>query len=278
MRWLRRLWHKRLAERQLESELTFHLEQQVADYIASGMSAEEARRRANLEFGGLERFKEECRETRPETHVHAFFYDLRYACRSLSKDLRFSLLVVFALTLGIGCSTIIFSIVYNGVLHPFPYKHAERLAALYVRNLAEPKDSSGRTMFSLAEIHAFQEKNHTFEEIAGWANWWVLYSNGQGTERLHGCRVTPNAFEFFGVSPLLGRIITPEDAKPGAPAVVVIDYRLWKRLFHSDPNVVGTKLTLDQNAVTIVGVMPRRFTADGGDLWSPTPLSPEQSL
>jgi putative ABC transport system permease protein len=133
-------------------------------------------------------------------------------------------------------------------------------------------------MFSVAEIHAFQEKSHTFEEIAGWSNWWVLYSNGKGTERLHGCRVTPNAFEFFGVSPLLGRIITPEDAKPSAPAVAVIDYRLWRRLFHGDPNVVGTKITLDQNAVTIVGVMPRRFTADGGDLWSPTRLGPEESL
>jgi predicted permease len=279
MRWLRRFWHRPLTERQLESELTFHLEQQIAAYTAAGMSAEEARRRANLEFGGLERFKEECRETRPETHVHAFFYDLRYACRSLSKDLRFSLLVIFALTLGIGCSTIIFSIVYNGVLHPFPYKHADRLAALYVRNLAEPEDNgNGRTMFTLAEIQAFQEKNRTFEEIAGWSNWWVLYSNGKGTERLHGCRVTPNAFEFFGVTPLLGRIITPEDAKPGAAPVAVIDYRLWRRLFNSDPNVVGTKLTLDQNAVTIVGVMPRRFTADGGDLWSPTPLKAEESL
>jgi predicted permease len=277
MRWLRRLWYRPLVERQLDSELTFHLEQQIADYIASGMPAEAARRRANLEFGGLERFKEECRDTRPETHVQSFFYDLRYAWRSLGKDLRFSLLVVFALMLGIGCSTFIFSIVYNGVLHPFPYKHADRLAALYVRNLAQPKDG-GRAMFTLAEIHAFREKSHTFEEIAGWANWWVLYSKGEGTERLHGCRVTPNAFEFFGVSPLHGRILTPEDAKPGAPAVAVIDFRLWKRLFHGDPNVVGTKIVLDQTAVTVVGVMPRRFTADGADLWAPTPLSVEESL
>src|ERR1700675_4541049 len=113
MRWLRRLWRKSLAEKKLDSELRFHLEQQISGYIADGMSPMEARRRANIEFGGVERFKEECREARPETHIHAFLFDLRYAWRSLRKDTRFSLLAVFALAIGIGCSSIIFSVVYN---------------------------------------------------------------------------------------------------------------------------------------------------------------------
>ena len=274
MRWIRRLWQKSLSEKRLAAELQFHLDEQIAGYVASGMSREEARRRAHLEFGGVERFKEECRDTHPETHVHTFIYDLRYAWRSLRKDLRFSLLVVSALTLGIGCSTAIFSIVYNGVLHPFPYRAADRLAALGLRDLADPRDK-GRKMFTLAEIRAFRESNHTMEDIAGWSNWWVLYSTGKGTERLHGCRVTPNAFQFFGVQPVVGRLITPEDAKPGAPPVVAISYKLWKLMFHGDSHVVGTKMVLDQNLVTIVAVMPRRFTADGADLWSPTPLSGE---
>lgn len=270
MRRLSRLWQKARSEKHLDSELHFHLEQQVADYVAAGMPDAEARRRANMEFGGVELFKEECRDARWETEIHTFLYDLRHAWRSLRKDVRFSVLVIFALALGIGCSTVIFSIVYNGMLHPFPYRAADRLAALAVRNRAEPNDR-GRSMFTLAEIRAFREQSHTLEDIAGWSNWWVLYSNGKSTERLHGCRVTSNAFLFLGVQPLYGRLITPEDARPGAPPVAAIDYKVWRRLFHGDPGVVGTKITLDQTPVTIVAVMPRRFTTDGADVWSPVP-------
>jgi predicted permease len=275
MHWVRRIWHKAQTEKRLDSELQFHLEQQVADYVAAGTTPEEARRRANLEFGGVERFKEECRDARPETHVHAFLYDLRYAWRGLRKDLRFSLLVVFALMLGIGCSSIIFSIVYNGVLHPFPYRDSDRLVALSVIDPGEP-DRKGRTMFTLEEIRAFREQSHTFEDVAGWSNWWVLYSNGKGTERLHGARVTPNAFELLGVQPILGRSLAPEDAKAGAPPVVAIDYRLWRKTFHSDPGVIGREIFLDQKPVTIVAVMPKRFTTDGADLWSPVPAESEK--
>jgi hypothetical protein len=177
MGWLRRLWHRSLVDRRLDSELHFHLEQQIAAYISSGISPVEARRRANLEFGGIERFKEECRDVRTETRVHEFLYDLRYASRSLRKDLRFSLLAVFALTIGIGCSTIIFSIVYNGLLHPFPYQGGERLVALSVWDLAKPADSKEgkRPVFTLPEIRAFRERNRTLEDVVGWGNWYVLY-------------------------------------------------------------------------------------------------------
>jgi putative ABC transport system permease protein len=277
MRWLRRLWQKPLAEKKLDSELRFHLEQQISGYIAGGMSPMEARRRANIEFGGVERFKEECREARPETHVHAFLFDLRYAWRSLRKDTRFSLLAVFALAIGIGCSSIIFSVVYNGVLHPFPYKNGERLVSITVRDLASTEDprNNRRSMLNLREMNAFREKNHTLEDVIGWSNWMVLYSNREGTERLHGCRVTPNTFEVLGVAPFLGRLITSEDAKPGAPPVVAIDYKLWLRLFNADPGVLGTRMILDETPVTIVAVMPPRFTTDGADLWSPVPAAME---
>ena len=279
MGWLRRLGQRSLVDRRLDSELHFHLEQQIAAYISSGISPVEARRRANLEFGGIERFKEECRDVRAETRVHEFLYDLRYAWRSLRKDLRFSLLAVFALTIGIGCSTIIFSIVYNGVLHPFPYQGGERLVALSVWDLAKPADSKEgkRPVFTLPEIRAFRERNRTLEDVVGWGNWYVLYKTQEGTESLHGCRVTANAFEFFGVTPLLGRILTTEDAKPGATPIAAIDYKLWKRLFHGDRGVIGAKMILDDTPVTIVAVMPPRFTPDGADLWAPVPASLEQA-
>ena len=270
MHWIRRLWHRSSAEQQLDSELRFHLEQQIAQYVASGMPPAEARRRAILQFGGMERFREECRDVRAENRVRAFFYDLHHAWRSLKRDFRFSLLAVIALALGIGCSTIIFSIVYNGVLHPFPYYGGDRLVALWVQDLARPatEKSSHRVLFTLPEIGAFRGANHTLEDIVGWGNWFVLYSKPEGTESLHGCRVTPNAFEFFGVKPLFGRLPTPADAKPGASPVVALSYKLWRRLFHGDRGVIGSQIILEGGKFTVVAVMPPRFTPDGADLWA----------
>lgn len=130
MRWLRRLWKKSLSEKRLESELQFHLEQQVADYVASGMSPAAARRRACMEFGGIERFKEECREARWENHLEILARDFRFALRGLLKDRRFAFISIFALALGIGASTAIFSVVENAFLEPFPYKDSRHLVSI----------------------------------------------------------------------------------------------------------------------------------------------------
>src|SRR5258708_20249731 len=121
MGWLRRLFHKRLTEKRMDAELRFHLEQRVRDYVASGLPLEEARRRANLAFGGLEQVKQDCRDARMENHVEDFFRDLQYAFRSLAKDRRFALIAVLALALGIGATTVMFSLLYNAVFNPFPY-------------------------------------------------------------------------------------------------------------------------------------------------------------
>ena len=102
MTWLRRLFHKSRAESELDKELRFHLERQIADYVAAGTSPEQARRRARLEFGGIDRVKEEVRDTRWEFHLEDLFRDLRYALRSLCKERRFALVAIFALALGIG--------------------------------------------------------------------------------------------------------------------------------------------------------------------------------
>ena len=115
MKWLRRFTQKGLSEKRLDSELRFHLEQQIAVYIESGLSPEEARRRAMVEFGGVERFKEECRETHGENHWDILVRDFRFALTCLRKDRRFAFAAIFALALGIGASTAIFSVVDNAL-------------------------------------------------------------------------------------------------------------------------------------------------------------------
>src|SRR5580692_6017611 len=161
MGWSRRIGQKPLVEKRLDSELQFHLEQQIADYIASGMSPEESRRRATLEFGGVERFKEECRETRWENRVELLLHDFQFAMRGLRKNPRFTLAAVLALALGIGASTAIFSVIYNALVAPFPYKDQGRLVTLRVHDLDQRGDGEGdfRGLMGYPELKDYLEQN-----------------------------------------------------------------------------------------------------------------------
>lgn len=165
MNWLRRLFRRARAESELDRELRFHLEQQIADSVAAGLSAEEARRRAQQEFGGIERVKEEVRDTRWETHLENLARDFRYALRNLRKDRRFSLVAILALALGIGASTIVFSVVYNVFFHALRYKDFDRSVVFKMQNLGNVGGWKGRSYFFPDEIRAFREQNHVLEDV-----------------------------------------------------------------------------------------------------------------
>src|SRR5580704_14793351 len=136
MHWLHRLFRKQQAEKQLDAELRDHLDRQISDYIATGTLPEEARRRAHLDFGGLESIKQQTRESRRGNLLETLFLDLRYAIRNLRKDRRFAMVAIFALALGIGASTIVFSIVYNVFFDAFPYKNFNRSVVIGIHDLA----------------------------------------------------------------------------------------------------------------------------------------------
>ncbi len=268
MRWIRRLFQKSRAENELDRELRFHLEQQIADYVAAGMSPEEARRRAQMEFGGVERVKEEVRDTRWETHLDNLIRDFRYALRSLRKDRRFALLAILALALGIGATTVIFSAIDSILLEPFAYPHADRLAIFDIHDVNQPR-GYGRGSFSVPEFMDFREQNHVLEDIAGSSGQDVLYTAKQGAQLFDGAWVTANSFELLGMKPFLGRAITSDDGKPGAAPVFVMSYRLWTNQFNRDPGIVGTTMTLGDQPRTLVGIMPPRFLWGDRDIWMP---------
>lgn len=138
MSW-RRFAKQAYRERQLDLELSFHLEQRIADHVASGMSPEQARRRAMMEFGALDRVKEECREVHWETVVvESLYRDFRFAVRNLMKDRRFSLLAVLALALGIGAATVTFSALYGVLLNTFPFKDADQVTSFAIVDRSRP--------------------------------------------------------------------------------------------------------------------------------------------
>src|SRR5229473_1196579 len=274
MGWLRRLFHKRLAEKRLDAELRFHLEQRVRDYVASGMSLEEARRRAHLAFGGLEQIKQDCREARIENHVEDLLRDFQYALRSLAKDRRFALIAVVALALGIAATTVMFSVIYNVVFDPFPYRDFQHSVTFEMRDLAGTGDAVTRNHYTIPEFLAIREQNHVFEDMIGNYQLDVLYTDGKGTRRLRGGYVTTNGFDFLGVPPLLGRVFSADDEKPSAPFVFMMNYGLWQTQFGGDSRVLGTTFFLNGKPRTLVGIMPPRFNGYDAGVWLPLSLRP----
>jgi predicted permease len=270
MNWLRRLFHKSRAESELDKELQFHLDRQIASYVAGGLSPEEASRRARLGFGGIERVKEEVRDTRWETHLEILFRDFRYALRNLRKDRRFSFIAILALALGIGASTVVFSVVYSIFFHALPYRGFNRSVVIGTHDLSNVGGGKVRLAFSPEEVRAIREQNHVFEDLIAYARMRPTYDDGKSIRFFSfGAVVTPNTFDYLGVPPLLGRAISQEDGRPGAPPVFVMNYRLWEREFGGDPKVLGTVFVLNGKPTTLVGIMPPQFNAFGANFWLP---------
>lgn len=271
MVWLRRLFHKRLAEQRLDAELRFHLEQRARDYIAAGLSPAEARRRANLAFGGLEQVKQVCREARTEHYFEEFLRDFQYALRSLARDRRFTLVAVLALALGIGATTVVFSILYNVVFDPFPYRDFQHAAVVDLHDLTSGDDLA-RYHYTIPEFLAIRQQNRVFQDIVANYQLDVLYTDGKGTRDFLGGYVTTNGFDFLGVPPFLGRVFSPADGKPGAPLVFMMSFRLWQTDFSGDPRILGRSFLLNGKPRTLVGIMPQRFNGYGSSLWFPLDL------
>jgi putative ABC transport system permease protein len=205
------------------------------------------------------------------TYLEGLARDFRYALRNLRQNPRFSLIAILALALGIGASTIVFSVVYNVFFQALPYKDFHRSVVFEIRNTANTGASKGRASFSHEEFRALREQNHVFEEMIAYGRVGrLLYDDGKFTHALpFGADVTANAFNYLGVPPLLGRTITEEDGRPDAPSVFVLNYRTWQREFGGDPKVLGKSFIVRGAPRTLVGIMPARFNAFSASLWMP---------
>lgn len=195
--------------------------------------------------------------------------DLRFAFHSLSRDKRFTLLAVLALALGIGSVTVIFSAVYGVLIDTFPYAHYDRMVSF---SMDEPGQGGGRETMTIPELLDFRDQNHVFEDMEGGTSTDVHYIHGDQTTQWSVTRETANGYLFLGVKPLLGRLITPEDIKPGAPPVFMMTYTLWKNQFHGDPSILGKTFNLSGSLYTLIAIMPPRFRAGWTDIYTAFPM------
>jgi putative ABC transport system permease protein len=279
MRWLRSLshrvhslLHKNSVERELDQELRFHLEQETRELVAGGMSAEEARRAALLEFGGVEQFKEDCREARGVNGLASLLADLQYGVRTLRKSPGFTCLGVLTLALGIGANTAIFSMVNALLLHPYNFRSLDTLVRVWEnRGIDEGFDARYMAPADAEELRA---RGSVFAGLTTYRFQSFSFGTERDPQAVLGCRVSSNFFDVLGVSTASGRLFSFSEEQPGADQVTVVSHGFWQRRFGGDPQLLNKTIQLNGRVYTIVGIMPEDFDYPvPAELWVPLALS-----
>jgi putative ABC transport system permease protein len=202
--------------------------------------------------------------------------DLRYAFRSIRRTVGTSLVAVIALALGIGLTTIMFSIVYGAMLRGLPFEEQENLISIDATNLSR---GMPRMPVSIHDLTEWRARQHSFEDIAGYSNTSInLAVDGMAPVRLSATRMDPAAFRLVRTQPVLGRVFTEEENRPGAPLVMLIGYDVWQQNFGGAHSVLGRSVRVNGEPATIIGVMPERFGfPNETNAWVPVRLDAVQS-
>jgi putative ABC transport system permease protein len=247
-------FHRSRAEGEMDEELRSHIQCRADDLQRSEMSRAEAERLAKVEFGGYQKFKEECREERGGFWIETVWTDIRFALRMLRKSPGFAAVAILTLALGIGANTAIFSVVNAVLLQPLPYPNAKRLAMIW-----STWGNETRGPASGPELIELRNRTRAFEEIGGI---WVTSGTITGTvepEQVRLALTTANFLPLLAEKPQLGRFFAPGEDRRGAAPLMILTDGLWRRQFGANPGIVGQTARLNGNNFTIVGVLPRDF-------------------
>jgi predicted permease len=268
---LRSLFGRARVERELADEISFHIEQQIAENRAAGMPAVEARLDALRSLGGVPQIQEACRDMRMTTALESVLQDLRYALRVLRKNPAFASASVLVLALGIGANTAIFSVANAVLLRPLPFPEPARIVRLW--------DTYGTPgnygPVSYPNFEDWRAWNHSFSDMAVFAERGFVLTGAGAATPLQAVAASASFFDVLGVQPALGRKFLPEEDRPGAnhgADSAIIGDRLWRRQFGGDPGILGRSITLSGRSFTVVGVMVPGFDTFTGsgetDLWT----------
>jgi len=264
MSWWRRLVRRGQMEEQLDKELRFHLDQHTHDLIAQGYDPAEARRQARLAIGGPEQVKEECRDARGTLWLENLWQDFRYALRTMRQKPGFTAVTLATLVLGIGATTVMFTVIDGVLLKPLPYRQPDRLVRLWERT--DWSTHQGNLWsFTYPNFLDCQREARSLD-LAGWRYFsgGTMSSPGE-PENVDGVLISSNLFSVLGVTLSRGRAFRPEEDRPGGPPVAIISYGLWQRRFAGDPAAIGMQMVLAEKSYTVVGVTPASFRLLGNE-------------
>ncbi len=254
---LRSFFRRKQVDQELNDELRDHLEQQIKENLATGMSHEDARYSALRALGGMTQIEQKCRDARGASVMDDLVQDLRYGFRQLWRSRGFSFLAILCLTLGIGANTAVFSWIEGILFRPYPaVAHQERLLAL----AGTARGETGSTGISWPDFLDLQRSCTLCDAFFVSKITGSTLNIGERAEITRGSIVSANYFDAIGVRPVLGRGFEPgEDVGSDAHPVAVISYQLWRNRFKSDPQIVGKMQRLNNVPHTIIGVAPEGF-------------------
>jgi len=291
----RRLQSLRLAptrEAAIVEELAQYLDDYYAELLAGAATEAEAYRQTLTELHGSEMLQRELRRaerqitqepivpgTNRRTNMLAdLWQDLRYGARMLLKNPGFTLIAVATLSLGIGANTAIFSVLYGVLFKPLPYSDPNPIVRVWQ---AVPMSGFFQLGFSEAQFMRLRAGNQSFQQLGGYAIRSANLTDQNETQRIAVAWMTAGVFESLGVQPALGRAFRREDEAPGSQRVTVLSYEMWRRRYGGDANILGRTIRLNDNLVTVVGVMPPDFRLpedlsipQGAELWLSAQIDP----
>jgi len=278
MRMIKSLWFsvrslvfRAKADADIDEELSYHIDREAAMYERDGMSRDEARREAVRQFGGIARYRDECRDVRRTSLLDDLASDVRFALRLVRLHPGFSANVILVAALGIAVCASAFSVVSGILLTPLPFANASHVASVQL----EAADGSSSAAFPASEFARIARDTTLVAAVAAFEPGGATVEWQGEPERVRLELVTPSFFRVFEITPVAGRVFTNDEGAERSP-VALLGYDFWRARFNGDPSVVGKTVKLDSTLYTIVGVTPRYFRAQltsEPHLWLPKPTA-----
>jgi hypothetical protein len=262
---LRALFRRNATIDEIREELQFHVEMRTDELARQGLDAGTARQAALRRFGNPTVIQDRGYDVRGGGMLETIVQDLKYGIRQLRHQPSFSVVAILTLALGIGVSTALFSVIDAALLRPLPYPNPEELVTISVEEI-RPDGRKSQYAPSMADIRRWQAIPAVIAHAGmGRVSGFVPLIVEAGTpQRLIVAEASEDFLETYGVLPILGRGIQLDDTREGAPPVALLGHAFWQREFGGDPNVLGRALRIENEPVTIVGVLPAGFYSETG--------------